>query len=208
MRTNQDTRIQKMLGDMARARELTEEQDFESARQAYLRLRAEAARAGIRSAHVAWGLAIACDGLGEYEAALSYVKEALELDPLAIPYRRSYDLILDNVRKTLADDSRDAADPSTPRLYELLVCTGEGDVGSHLAMVRYLIATGQNVDASRLLDAVTVLAPHNRRAWQLKAEVAGALGHDDEATAATFTASALDGREPVVNISLRAPARS
>src|SRR3954462_4297018 len=162
MHTNFGPRLQQLLGEMARARELTEQEHYEDARQTYLKLRAECARAGIRSAHVAWGLAVACDGLKDFEAAMTHIREALELDPLAMPYQRSFTVIIERVRKELGDPARDPADPTTPRLYHLLVQAGEGDVGSHLAMARHLSHTGDHVGAMKILDAVTALAPASR----------------------------------------------
>jgi len=96
---------------------------------------------------VAWGLAVVCDGLGEFESAMAHIKEALEIDPLAIPYQRSFATIVDRIRRVLGEESRDPEDPTTPRLYQLLVESGEGDVGSHLAMARYLRHTKNDAGA-------------------------------------------------------------
>jgi len=197
MRTNLDPRLQQLLGDMTRARELTEAEHFEDARQAYLKLRGDCARAGIRSAHVAWGLAVVCDGLGEFESAMAHIKEALEIDPLAIPYQRSFATIVDRIRRVLGEESRDPEDPTTPRLYQLLVESGEGDVGSHLAMARYLRHTKNDAGAMRILDALTTLAPSCRAAWVEKALVARRLGDHARAGEADIEAAALQARDPV-----------
>jgi tetratricopeptide (TPR) repeat protein len=188
-------RLQQLIGEMTRARELTEAEHYEDARQAYLKLRGECVRAGIRSAHVAWGLAVVFDGLGDFEAAMTSIREALEIDPLAIPYQRSFQIIVERIRKSLGDDGRDPVDPSTPRLYELLVQAGEGDVGSHLAMARYLHHTKDESGAMKILEALTTLAPSCRQAWIQKAIVARALGNSAKAQEADIEAAALDAHD-------------
>lgn len=176
---------------MARGRELVERHEFEEARQVYQKLRASCARQGTKSAHLAWGLAVACDGVGDYEAAMEYVREAIELDPLAIPYQRSYEVIVDRIRKALADESLAAGDPVVPRLYQLLMRAGEGDVASHLAMARHHMHTGDHAAAMKLLDALTTLAPASQEAWAYKANVARALGDLSAASRADIEAAAL-----------------
>lgn len=186
------TKLDQLLGDMLRARDLTEQERYEDARQMYQQLRAECQRAGIHSAHVAWGLAVVCDGLGDFDAAMKYIREALDLDPLAIPYRRSFAVIVERVREVLGSELRDPADPETPRLYELLVQVGEGDVRSHLGMARYLHHAGENTRAMKILDAVTTLAPASRAGWLLKAAVARALGDAARAADAELEATAIE----------------
>jgi tetratricopeptide (TPR) repeat protein len=197
MRANIDPRLQQLLGEMVRARELTEQEQYEEARQMLLRLRTECVRAGIRSAHLCWGLAIVSDGLGELETAVTYIREALELDPLAIPYQRSFNVIVDRIRRSLGDELRMPDDPAIPRLYELLIQLGEGDVSSHLAMSRYLHHTGDHAGAMRLLEALTTLAPSSRPAWLQKAVVARALGDYTKASLCEIEAAALEAQEPV-----------
>lgn len=194
MRAMIDETMKQLLGDMVRARELTEQQSFEEARAAYLRLRTQCSRRGLRSAHVAWSLAVVSDGLGELEAALAYIREATEIDPLAIPYQRSYDVIVERIRRELGDESRLPDNPATPRLYELLLGVGEGDARSHLAMARWHHARGECTHALRILEAVTTLAPAFRPAWQLKAAVSRELGRDELATQAEVEWASLETR--------------
>lgn len=47
---------------------------------------------------------------------------------------------------------------------------------SHLAMARHLAHTGKAVDAMRILDAVTLLAPVSKDAWDAKATLARTMG--------------------------------
>ncbi len=195
MRPTLDVKLKAMLGEVAKARELTERAEFEEAKAAFLKLRAQCGKAGIKSAHVSWGLAIACDGLGDYEAALVHVREALTLDPLALPYVRSYNVIVERIREKLGDDTRAPDDPTTPPLYDLLLRAGEGDAKSHLAMARYHLHHGEATKAARLLESLATLAPSSRDAWRYLAVARRALGDDEGASRAEIEAAALEGHE-------------
>lgn len=195
MRTVRDPNWKSLIGDMVRARDAVEREDFDDASAALLKLRAELANKGVRSAHVAWSLAITSDGQGELEKALDYICEALELDPLALPYQRSYDVIIERIRKMLGNEERSPVDASTPRIYEVLTRAGEGDSTSHLAMARWHFHAGDHRSSMRLLEALTTLNPSFRLAWQWKARVARALGDNETATQADFESAALEGYE-------------
>jgi tetratricopeptide (TPR) repeat protein len=195
MRATLDVRLSALLTDMARARELTEHAEYDEARQTYLKLRTQCAKAGIRSAHVAWGLAVACDGLNDFEHAVTYIREAIELDPLAIPYQRSFDVIVERMRKVLGDEARAVDDPTTPVIYELLLRAGEGDAKSHLAMVRWHQHRGEFAPAMTILNALTTLSPSCRQAWLLMAAIARGLGESATAMRADIEAAALEGHD-------------
>lgn len=194
MRTTLDLRLQTMLMEVARARALTEREEFAEAKAALVRLRAQCGQAGLRSAHVAWHLALACDGLGEFEAALGHVREALDIDPLATPYQRSHDLIVERIRAVLGDETRAADDPQTPRLYALLLESGEGDARSHLAMARWHLHRGESTQAVRILEALATLAPSCREAWVALAAAARAVRDPALALRADIEAAALEAR--------------
>ena len=194
MRTFPDQRIREVLWEVHRAQKLLEETDYAEARDLFLQLRARATKLGLRSAYLLWGLAGAYDNLGELELAFSTMSEAVNLDPFNPTTQRSFDVISGRLRAALADASRSADDPSTPRLYQMLLGAGEADVPSHLAMARHLFAAGDQVGALRLLDAVTLLAPVSRDAWVLKGVFARGMGNLElavrcEAEAATIAAA-------------------
>ena len=123
--------------------------------------------------------------------AFQHVTEAMKQDPLALPVRRSFDIIANRLRAALADDEREADDASTPRLYALLTQAGEADVHAHLAMVRYHLATGDLAEAAALVDAVTRLWPASEAAWTAKAAVARGAGDAEAATRAEVEAASL-----------------
>ncbi len=197
MRANLEVRLKAMLGEVAKARELTERAEFDEAKAAFLKLRAQCLKDGLKSAHVSWGLAIACDGMGEFDAALTYVREALEIDPLAIPYQRSYSVIVEHIREKLGDEARLPDDATTPKLYELLLRAGEGDAKSHLAMARHLVHRGEHGKAAAILEALTTLTPTCRDAWQELAVARRSTGDESGAAYAEIEAAALEGHEPL-----------
>jgi len=146
-------------------------------------------RAGIRSGHLHWVLAVAHDHQGELEPAFEQIEQAVVLDPLEPAYRKSFDIIRRRVGEALGDADREESDPSTARLYRLLLRHGVAPVTAHLAMVRHLTATGALAEARKLASAVTLLHPTEAPAWRALAIVARLAG--DEATAADADAQAV-----------------
>lgn len=103
------------------------------------------------------------------------------------------------LRALLADPARPPGEPSTPRLYALLLRTGEADVPCHLAMARHLADSGKHEEALRLLDAVTLLAPASRDAWLARAAFERARGDEAAAASCEVQAAALAAADvPVV----------
>jgi tetratricopeptide (TPR) repeat protein len=189
MRTFPDLRIRDAVWESQRAAQLLDERKWDEARDAFTALRARAAKLGVDSSYLAWGLAVALDNLGDYEMAFETVSEAVLKDPMNPGCQHSFDLIANRLRAALADPSRALDDPSTPRIYALLQRAGEADVPSHLAMARHLAHAGKHAEATRLLDAVVLLAPVSRDAWLEKAALARAAG--DEALAASCDGQAM-----------------
>jgi predicted Zn-dependent protease len=190
MRRAQDARLAAMRSELLHARELLDEEDHSAAKAVLLNLRAQCLRAGTPSAHVAWSLAAACDGLGEYAEALDHAREALRLDPLSLPYLRTHDSIVTHVREALGREARRANDPTTPRLYELLLASGEGDARSHMAMARWHLHRGEDEAAARILEAVVLLSPAVAEAWTLLAHAWRTAGNEARALEAEAEASA------------------
>lgn len=192
MRTPHDTRLSAMRRELSRARELTELGDHSAAKAALLRLRQECSRQGVASAHVAWCLAAACDGLGEFPEALAFAREAVRIDPLAVPYHRSYEVIVERIREALSDEQRRADDPTTPALHELLLESDDGDARSHIAMARWHLHRDDPGSARQLLEAVVTLSPSVRDAWHLLARAARDMGDERRAQQAELEAAARD----------------
>ncbi|GAO03561.1 tetratricopeptide repeat protein [Anaeromyxobacter sp. PSR-1] len=187
----------RMLAELRRAYQLAEEQRAPEALDIYRTLLGEARQAGIDSAHLHWACAVAADYSGELEMAFEQITTAIAKDPLAPPFRHSFDLITRHLRAALADPERDAGDPSTPRLYALLQRSDEADVGAHLAMVRFHLAKGHAVEARALLEAVALLHPASHEAWELLGRVAREAGDVETAERARLEAAALgDGELP------------
>ena len=177
MRTFPDLRMRQLVWDVHRAQKCLDDGEYEQARDLFLELRARARKLGAESAHVHWALAVAYDNLGELEMAFTAISAAVNLDPLEPAGHRSFDIITGHMRAALADENRAPDDPSTSKIYELLVGAGEADVPCHLAMARHLAHTGKRDEAMKMLDAVTLLAPVSRDAWLQKASLARAMGN-------------------------------
>ncbi len=188
MRTFPDLRIRDAVWEAQRASRLLDDRQWAEARDAFGALRSRAAKLGLDSAYLAWGLAVALDNLGETEMAFEAVSDAIRKDPMNPACHHSFDVIANRLRAALTDPSRAPDDPSTPRIYALLQHAGEADVPCHLAMARHLAHAGQHEAAMRLLDSVTLLSPVSRDAWLQKAALARTLG--DEALGASCDAQA------------------
>lgn len=178
MRTFPDLRMRALVDDAHRAQQLLDQSEHAEARDLFVAVRARARKLGIDSAYLAWGAAIATDLAGDTEMAFTHVQESVVLDPMNPAAQHSFDIIAWKLRNALAEPTRAADDPSTPRLYRLLLEAGEADVGSHVAMARHHHHAGRHAEAAALLDAVTRLSPVSRDAWLLRAVVARALGDE------------------------------
>ena len=71
---------------------------YDDAWHALLEAERVALRAGIRSAFLAWGLAVAADYRGDAESAVKHIALALKADPCSPPIRASHLIIAERVR--------------------------------------------------------------------------------------------------------------
>lgn len=201
MRARTDDVVVKLQRDLRRAQELVEAEELDEARALLTRVRQAARSAGLRSAHVYWALAVACDAQEDFEMAMSYLREALALDPLDLRSLRSFDIVTRHIREALLDPARRADAEDTPRLYRLLADAGEADTACHLVMARHELHAGRVAEARARVDAVLLLAPCARAAWALRAEVARLQGDAEAQRAAEVEAAALEAAEgPVFGI--------
>lgn len=184
------TWVLKQLSAQVQAQELMDGQEHEKARDLLLELLVELERAGVAGGHVHWMLCITFDHLGDLPMALYHVEKAVAVDPLSVPFHRSFDIITSRLLSVLTDGDRAVDDPSTPKLYELLVRSGEADSAAHLVMARYCASSGDTARALRLLESLVSLDPLHHGAWELLAEVAGAEGMTELAERAGVEAAA------------------
>ena len=125
---------------------------------------------------------------------MRHIREALEMDPLAVSFNRSFEVIVQHLRAELLRPDRAIDDPTTPLLYRALGKAGAtADEAVHLVHARYLLATGDQAQAERLAEAVTILFPASPAAWAFRAEIAAAMGDSDTAAIAGAEAAALGG---------------
>ena len=187
------TKLEALLGKIRRA--LDDRGNAEAAENVLREVIAEAQRLGIVSAYVHFVLAGVLDRSGRLDMAFDELKKAMQADPLALPVRNAFQDVAARLRAALVDPSRAADDGDIPRLYGLLVGAGEADLESHLAMVRFALATAQLDRARTLAEAVTTLFPAAREAWEALARVARAQG--DVATAARADGEVAGAELPV-----------
>ena len=171
-----DKRVKHLLTGSKRGFELLDNREPAEALKVFREVLVEARKAGIESANLLWGVAVASDYTGELEMAFENVTAALALDPLSGPIHQSFEVITRRIREALAAPERVADDPSTPRLYAILVGANEAAVESHAAMARYLLATGNVPAAAAIADAAALLYPASKAAWEVKAAVATSRG--------------------------------
>lgn len=157
---------------------------------------AEARKQGLTSGALFWHAAVANDYAGNWEAAFDHITHALKLDPLSEPFRNSFGIITNRIRGALTHADRPVDDPSTPALYEMLVRSGEADVGCHAAMARYAAATGDLAKAKAIADAAALLFPASPEAWKCKSDVAAKAG--DTATVEACAVELAAMGEPLV----------
>lgn len=191
LRTFPDIRMRQLVRDGQRAQQLLDQSQYQEARAIFTATRARARKLGLDSAYLTWGVALCTDLMGEPEVAFPLIQESATLDPFNPALQQSFDAIAWRLRNALADADRAVDDPSTPRLYRLLLEAGEADVASHVAMARHLAHAGKPDEALALLDAVTRLAPVSRDAWLAKAAVARTLRNDALAAECDAQAGAL-----------------
>ncbi len=188
--------VEQILDRIRRVDQLTEDRQLDDALELALKIEAATIRAGIRSAHLTWTIGVIHDYRQEPEPAFARLQDALSMDPFALPFRHSFELISSRIRAALRAPERAADDPSTPKLWELLARVGQADDGAHVAIGRHHLATGNDLEAMRILDAVTTLFPACKDAWALKAAVAAKLGDHQLAERAASEAAVL-GAGPV-----------
>jgi tetratricopeptide (TPR) repeat protein len=176
MPTFTDPRLRDLNEANRRAQELLDKGDYAAALQGFTDVKEVARALGVDASWPSWGLAICHDNLGDHAMAFEHMRDSLRVDPLNLGKQASFDVIVQHLRAALAAPDRADDDPSTPRLYQLLVQAGEADVAAHLAMARHLAKVDDAAGAMRILDAVTTLFPACREGWERKAALARQLG--------------------------------
>jgi tetratricopeptide (TPR) repeat protein len=168
--------------------------EMAEARDLLLQARADCERAGVESGFLAWRLCVVFDLLKEHEVAFKYAQEALRQDPLAPPFRNSFNIVARTMRKAILEAQ---GQPDwVPRFYDLLVHAGEASDAVHVAMGRWLHVQGQHERALKLVNAVTLLSPACGDAWSLRAVICRALGDEQAAREADVEAAAVAEPQP------------
>ena len=163
---------------------------------------ARARELGISSPELLWSLAVSCDYAGLPEEALGYIVEVLRLDPLSGSAAQSARIIAAHVREALADPARDPSDPATAQSHAQLLELAEADAGTHVALARHWAATCGGTRAIEVLEAVLVLEPGNREAWQELSAVGHRAGRPDLVRKASAALVGLGEKRPAQTLML------
>lgn len=180
-----------LLADIGQVRDLIEAKEYARAAELASRVLVDAKASGIESAQATWMAAVARDYAGDLEAAFIAAAEAVRLDPLSPEYENSWEVIARRIRQALSSPDRAPNDPTTPRLYALLLNAEQADGTSHLQHARYLQSIGKPKEALRVLDALTQCWPTYRAAWKLMKEIAREV---DDAPRLVEAEARLNGR--------------
>ena len=97
------------------------EEQNQEARRVCEQVLGAAAALGLGAPDAAWLAAVAASNTKDLEAAVRYARRALEADPTSPSYRRSFDVIKNNVRQALLDDKLAPDDATIPALHGLAV---------------------------------------------------------------------------------------
>jgi tetratricopeptide (TPR) repeat protein len=194
--------VEKLLKAVRKLEGLMEAHDLDGAAKLVVEIERRAAEAEIQSsASLKWIEAIILDNKGDHEPALDAIDVAVQLDPLAVAYNNSRQVILRNISLALANPSRPADQANTPRLWAALVHAGVAGDSDHLCLARFHLAVGATEEALNVLVALTTLSPGNADAWLLRVALATKLERPEAvaaAQAAAAGASAVAFITPVV----------
>jgi tetratricopeptide (TPR) repeat protein len=185
---------EELVAALHRVQELIDKRDNDEAITLATSVRSECRRlTGRDSANAAWLASIAADNGGDPEKAYGLVSEALDIDPVCLPFDNSRNIILKHLRAVLIAPDRNAADPGIERTYHMLMNAGRADEACHLALTRHYVATGRLDEAFKMADALTELFPRLSEAWVIMADLARRKGDDDLARSCDDEARAAVG---------------
>jgi hypothetical protein len=168
-----------LLADIRRMHEHAAANRWSEALAIAERLEAASAPLEVRSAHLAWAIAVLHDNLGNLVLALAFALKAVNLDPLAPAVDDSLGIIVDRVRKSLSTEKWD--EEVSPRLYATMAENGLADAACHVAWANHLYANGHHEEALAVAQSVVMLSPRCGAGWQVVEAAAVALGRDDVA---------------------------
>ncbi len=170
------SKVREMMKLITEGQKLGEQGRHEEARQRFLEVYGTCQRLGIRSPQILWFLAVSSDYVGDFERALCFIRDHVQLDPLSVAGTKSLEIISTRACEALAQDQ---LGEEAPRIYDLLLALDAADIGAHAAMAKYHARVGNLQQALTVLEAVVVLAPAAVDAWWLLAEVARKAGRLD-----------------------------
>src|SRR4051812_49962688 len=94
-------KLEALIELLERADGHAHQRELAEARDLLLQARADCERGGVESGFLAWRLCVAFDLLKEHEVAFKYAQQALRQDPLAPPFRNSFNIVARTMRKAI-----------------------------------------------------------------------------------------------------------
>ena len=192
-RNQQSNAALEVAKSIDRAWALIQHKRGEDAWRLLLKAKATAQAAQIKSAFLAWGLAVAADIRGDAEHAVEYILKAVELEPCSTAIRGSHGIILKRTQVSFAD--LPPWDPEVSRLFGLLQKLDAVDAAAAEKYSLGLLAHGHLDDALAWAEvSVTIEPPTPERLRHLvrlleragRAEEARARRNEADCLAATF----------------------
>lgn len=163
-----------LLDEARAAGALLDNRENDEAAVAFRAVNAKLRAAGITSAQVSRGLAIALDYLDRVDQAFDAILNAAKSDPLSPGVNHSLDVICVRLREKLT--AMDATDERIPKWYGMLFEVGRADVDVRIALVNHLAATGRTPEARRHAEALTLVFADSAATWLTLAALARAAG--------------------------------
>jgi tetratricopeptide (TPR) repeat protein len=148
-----------------------------------------AENANLRSAYGHFLLAGIENQLDNAEGAVENIVTALELDPIAPPFRDAHRVISERVRVTF--DELDVTDVAVPNLFRLLARLGVVDAAALVKQSRHVAVTGNPDAALGLAQHAVDREPRNAEALRHLASLLARAGRHQESRERRLEADAI-----------------
>jgi len=148
-----------------------------------------AENASFRSAYLHWLLAGTANQREDAEGAVENIVRALELDPIAPPFRDAHRVISQRVRATF--EELDVHDVAVENVFRLLARLGAVDGSMLLKRSRHVAAAGNSEAALGLAEDAVQREPQNAQALRHLASLLAKAGRHEEARARRREAEAV-----------------
>jgi hypothetical protein len=156
-----------LMGELRRAYELIHERkDVEAGLEMAMAIRYQLAQVGETSAYVEWLIAVGYDHSDKHLDACEHIDCAFTIDPLDPAYVNSRRVIYQNLRGEFLKLDLDRAGAVVAKMYEALTVRGQADWDCHIHVARWYAVQQRLDEMKAVLQAVTLLNPGCKEAWE------------------------------------------